>query len=116
MLHNCGPNPSYDEYLHHTPIIKGLNCSYEYSKNDFPKLKTSFAGKGLIFPMFDQGESLDKMYRNYEQIISIFAPTTLCVPLCIIDGEQYKDEDIKEFYQKMKSLSYKHTQSMNWRP
>jgi hypothetical protein len=114
-IHNCGPNPSIDLYLHHTPEINGLNCSYKYSKDDLFKIKKAFSGKGVVEFMFDNGESPLEILKGYEGLADSLAPDVAAIPFLWLDGS-WTDEDIKDVHHDLKKISQNYAGDMRWIP
>ncbi len=48
LLHNCGPHPSADRYLNHTPPINGINCSYRYTRELAARPAQSICRAGAV--------------------------------------------------------------------
>ena len=113
-LHNCGPNPSAHLYLSHEPELFGLNCSYRYSRDDFPKLKEAFRGRGIVEVNFDNGESPEEIIRGFEEITDCFAPDTIGMPILFLD-HTWSDEDILGIYADLRKISERYAQEMHWK-
>lgn len=114
LLHNCGPHPAAELYLGHTPPIKGINCSWRHTRNDLERLRQAFAGRGLVFAMFDNGETPEEMMAGYAEMAEALAPDTIGVPVCIMDGQAYSDEDILETYLSLRKISEGYAAEMRW--
>lgn len=114
LLHNCGPHPAADLYLDHAPPIKGLNCSWRYTRNDMEKLRRAFAGRGLVFAMFDNEETPEEMMAGYAEMAEALAPDTIGLPVCIMDGEAYSDGDILETYLGLRKISEEYAANLRW--
>jgi hypothetical protein len=114
LMHNCGPNPAAEHYLDHTPPINGINCSYRYTRDDLPKLRESFAGRGLVQAMFDNGESAEEMLAGFRHMLETLAPDTIGLPMPIVD-EAWSDSEITEFYYEMREIGQEYAANMRWR-
>ena len=113
LLHNCGPHPAKSHYLDHTPRLKGVNCSYYYSHQEFPEFRRIFAGWGLIEAMLDHDETPDEMLVCFREMVEAFSPDTIAIPVCMI-GDTWSDDDIVDFYHDMRKISVEYALSMNW--
>lgn len=114
LLHNCGPHPPGGEILEHTPAIRGLNCSFRYTRPDFERLGREFAGRGLVFAMFDNGESAEEMLAGFREMMEKMLPGTIAVPVCIIDGESWSDTALTEFYWAMRKIGEEYAAELAW--
>ena len=112
-IHNCGPNPSIHLYLHHKPEIKGLNCSYQYTKVDLAKIKKEFRSKGIVEFNFDNNERPEEIIKGYEEIVNILSPDVIAIPLLFID-DLWSDEDISDIYQELRKISEKYASEIRW--
>lgn len=113
MLHNCGPNPCKHLYLAHEPKAKGLNCSYKYTRKEFPELREIFAGWGIIQPMFDFFETPEQMLRGFRYMMETLAPDTVGIPICVLD-DSWKDNDITSLYWEMRKIADEYAANMKW--
>lgn len=111
-IHNCGPHPSSHLYLGHDPEIKGLNCAFKYSKNDFPKFKEEFRGRGIIELNFDN-ENFDEIVNGYEEAAQILAPDVIAVPLLFLN-DTWSDEALTQVYHELRKISEKYASDINW--
>lgn len=114
LLHNCGPNPAAEFYLEHSPPINGINCSYRYSRDDFPKLRKAFAGKGVVQVMFDNEETAEEMLEGFHYMIDTLAPEVIGMPMPIVN-DSWKDAEITDFYNEMRVISTEYAANMQWR-
>jgi uroporphyrinogen-III decarboxylase len=114
LLHNCGPHPSAVHYLDHTPPINGINCSYRYTRDDLPRLGKTFAGRGLIQAVFDNGESAQEMLDGFYYMMETLAPETVGTPVPIVD-DTWSDAKITEFYHEMREIGTQYAANMRWR-
>jgi len=113
-IHNCGPNPSINLYLHHDPEINGLNCSYRYTKGDMLDIKEAFRGKGIVEFMFDNGESSDEILRAFEEIANVLAPDVVGIPFVWLN-ETWTDEEITHLYFSLRKIAEEYSRSMDWK-
>ena len=113
LLHNCGPNPCKHLYLDHRPKLKGLNCSYRFSHQEFAEFRQIFAGWGVIEAMFDSGESPAEMLANFRYMMETLAPDTIGIPLCIVD-DTWADSDITDLYWEMRQVAEEYAANMRW--
>ena len=111
----CGPLPAVSCYLDHTPPIKGINCSYHYTREDFPKLREAFNGRGIVQAMFDNGETAEEMIAGFREMMECFAPDVIAVPICSVD-DAWNDDDITVLYWEMRKISEEYAANMKWRP
>jgi len=114
LLHNCGPHPPGGEILEHTPPLRGLNCSWKYTRPDFERLGREFAGRGLVFAMFDNGESAEEMLAGFREMMERLLPGVAGVPVCIIDGEQWTDARVRDFYFAMRQIGEEYARRLHW--
>ena len=112
-IHNCGPNPSIHLYLHHDPEINGLNCSYRFSKNDLPKIKEAFRGKGIVEFMFDNGERGEQIIKGFEEIADALCPDVVAIPMLWLNND-WTDDEIREVFYCLKYVAGKYAQEMDW--
>lgn len=113
LMHNCGPNPCKHLYLNHNPKLKGLNCSYRFSHQEFPELREIFAGWGIIEAMFDSGETPEQMLAQFRMMMEILAPDTIGIPMCIVD-DTWSDSDITDLYWEMRKIGEEYATNMKW--
>jgi hypothetical protein len=113
LLHNCGPNPSKRLYLDHQPKLKGLNCSYRFSHQEFAEFRQIFAGWGILEVMFDSGEGPAEMLANFRAMMETLAPDTIGIPLCIVD-DTWADSDITALYWEMRRVAEEYAANMRW--
>ena len=113
LLHNCGPNPCKHLYLDHDPPIKGLNCSYRHSHQEFPEFREIFAGWGLIEAMFDFGEKPEEILAGFRFMMESLAPDTVGIPVCIID-DTWAESDITSLYCDMRRIAEESARNMRW--
>ncbi len=114
LMHNCGPNPSKHLYLDHNPKLKGLNCSYRFSHQEFPQFREIFAGWGIIEAMFDAGERPEEMLERFRFMMETLAPDTVGIPLCIVD-DSWSDGDITDLYWEMRRIGEEYAANMRWK-
>ncbi len=119
LLHNCGPNPSAHLYLDHNPPIKGVTLAYEYSKDDFPKLKEAFAGRGVIYTGMghigrDYEGDLEAALRRFREMADLFAPNVVMIPTLGFDGAALSDAQIAEAYWRVAEVAEEYADRMNW--
>ncbi|TFG64154.1 MAG: hypothetical protein E4H36_03745 [Spirochaetales bacterium] len=100
LLHNCGPNPCGPYYLDHSPALSGVNLSYRYSKDDFPALKKTYRGRGVIYIIFDN-ESPEEALAGYNSTMEILAPDVIALPIVFIAEET---EDILRLYERFAAV------------
>jgi hypothetical protein len=112
-IHNCGPNPSSQHYLDHEPERFGLNCSYRYSRDDFPRLKDAFKGRGIVEVNFDNGESPEEIIRGFQEMADCFTPDTVSMPILFLD-HTWSDDDIRAIYTDLRRISERYTRDMHW--
>ena len=113
LLHNCGPHPAKFQYMEHIPRLKGVNCSYHYSFQDFPEFRQIFAGWGIVEAMFDQDETPDQMVAYFRHMMETFAPETIAVPVCMV-GDTWSDCDITDLYHAMHKIGEDYAANMKW--
>lgn len=114
LMHNCGPNPAASRYLDHTPPINGINCSFKYSRADFPRLREAFAGRGIVQAMFDNGETAEEMLAGFREMMETLAPDTLGVPMPIVN-DSWSDAEIADLYHTMREIGREYAANMRWR-
>ncbi len=113
-LHNCGPNPSIELYLNHDPEIKGLNCSFKYSKVDLEKIKNEFKGRGIVEFNVDFSESFEEIVKGYEKIANILTPDVIAIPLLFLDNT-WSDSDLTDIYISLRKISDRYAKEINWK-
>jgi hypothetical protein len=114
LLHNCGPHPAKQLYMEHNPRLKGINCSYHYSREEFPAMREIFAGSALIEVSFDFGETAEEMLDGFRYTMESLAPDTVAIPLCLIP-ETWSDEEVTGFYWEMRKIGQVYAENMRWR-
>ncbi len=114
LLHNCGPHPAVDCYLDHAPPINGLNCSFRYTRPWFQRLRSAFAGRGLVQVMFDNGESAGEMLAGFREMMEIFAPDVVALPMPIVN-DSWSDAEISDLYEAMREVGREYAANMRWR-
>jgi len=112
-IHNCGPHPSIGLYLGHDPEIRGLNCSWRYSKPELPAMKEHFRGRGIVELNFDFGESFEEIVRGYDTAADKLAPDVIAIPLVFLN-ETWTDSAITELYSALREISERYAREMNW--
>jgi hypothetical protein len=112
LIHNCGPHPAIDLYLHHDPPISGLNCAYRYSRNDLPRIKEAFRGRGVVEFIFDA--SADEMISGFEEIADALAPDVVAIPLLWLT-EGWTDEAILDTYHALVKIGERYAREMRWK-
>lgn len=112
-IHNCGPHPSADLYLEHHPRCLGINCSYRYTRNDFPRIKEAFRGRGILELNFDNGETPEEVLRGFEDAADSLAPDVAAVPVLVFD-DSWEDDDLEGTYRELKKTAEIYARSMNW--
>jgi hypothetical protein len=115
-LHNCGPHPAAGLYLDHAPPINGLNCSFRYSREDFPRIREAFRGRGIVEIMFDNGESADEIVTGYREAARALAPDVPGIPVVWVAAADWKDEDLRGLYEELVKVSADWAREMRWRP
>lgn len=113
-IHNCGPNPSLHLYLNHDPEIKGLNCSYKYSRDDLWKMKDEFKGNGIVEFNVDFEESFDEIVNGYEEVADILSPDVIAIPLLFLDNT-WSDSDLTDVYMSLRKISERYAREMIWK-
>lgn len=113
LLHNCGPHPYKWQCLEHTPRVKGLNCSYHYSRAEFPELRKVFAGWGIVQVMFDLGETAEEMIAGFRYMMETLAPDAIGIPICMLD-DSWSDSDITTLYWEMRKIGDEYARNIRW--
>lgn len=96
LLHNCGPNPCGTVYLEHVQKLAGVNLAYKYSKDDFPKLKKPYRGRGIIYIIFDN-ETPEEALEGWKETMEVLAPDVISIPIVFISEET---EDVPRLYER----------------
>ena len=112
-IHNCGPNPSIHLYLNHNPKIKGLNCSYRYSRVDLSKIKKEFRSRGIVEFNFDNDEKPEEIIAGYEEIANTLSPDVVGIPLLFID-DSWSEDDLTSIYHELRKISEKYAKEIKW--
>jgi len=113
-IHNCGPNPSLHLYLNHEPEIKGLNCSFRYSRGELDTMKKEFKGRGIVEFNVDNSESFDEIVAGYEDIAHRLAPDVIAIPLLFLD-HTWTDDSITEVYMALRHISERYAREIEWK-
>jgi hypothetical protein len=113
-IHNCGPHPSLGLYLSHEPGVRGLNCSWRYSKAELNKMKEHFRGQGIVELNFDFGESFEEIVRGYEMAADKLSPDVIAIPLLLLD-ETWTDSAVTELYSTLRKISERYANEINWK-
>lgn len=114
LLHNCGPHPAAKHYLDHTPPINGINCSYKYTRDDLPRLREAFAGRGLVQAMFDNNETAAEMVAGFRHMMEVLAPDVVALPIPIVN-DGWSDAEIVDLYWAMREVAEEYAANMRWR-
>jgi uroporphyrinogen-III decarboxylase len=115
MLHVCGPQVAKRTYMDHVPRLKGLNCAYHWTRDEFSELREIFAGWGMLEVNFDMvGEGPDEMLAGFRHMMECLAPDVIAVPVCTVD-EMWTDADITAFYWDMRKIAREYAANMRWR-
>jgi len=112
-LHNCGPHPSAHLYMAPGSGCRGLNCSFRYTRPEFPKLREAFRGRGLVEVMFDNGESPEEILAGYEEVAAALAPDVATVALIII-SDANPDDEVRDLHQDLKVAAARWAREMRW--
>ncbi len=115
-LHNCGPHPAAGLYLDldEGPSIDGLNCSFHYTRADFPRLREAFRGRGIVELMFDNGESPARIVAGYEEAAQALTPDVAAVPV-VWHGGDWSDDTIRALYEDLRRAAGRYARAMRWR-
>jgi hypothetical protein len=113
-LHNCGPHPSVDLYLDHSPAINGLNCSFRHSRSDLPRIRSAFRGRGIVELMFDNGETAEQILGGFEEAVQALAPEVIAIPVPWV-SQAWADDDIRALDSDLRRLSTRYAREMKWR-
>jgi hypothetical protein len=100
-------------YLEHHPRCLGINCSYRYTRNDFPRIKEAFRGRGILELNFDNGETPEEVLRGFEDAADSLAPDVAAVPVLVFD-DSWEDDDLEGTYRELKKTAEIYARSMNW--
>jgi hypothetical protein len=113
-LHNCGPHPSARLYPGHTPPCRGVNCSFRYTRGEFPKLREAFRDDGVVEVMFDNDESPEEVLAGYQAVAEGLLPDVPAVPLIMIN-DSHRDGEVRELYQGLRKISKRYAAEVHWR-
>lgn len=108
LLHNCGPNPCGPVYLNHSRQLAGVNLAYKYSKDDFPALKKPYAGKGIVYIIFDN-ESPEEALAGWRETMEVLAPDVISIPIVFVAEET---EDVPGLYKKFRKVGEEYARRM----
>lgn len=113
MIHNCGPNPCADYYLEHTPKISGADLNFKYSRDDLPKFRKPFKGRGVIY-LGMEFSSHEEALADYRYVIDSLAPDVIAIPSIFIDEKMIDCGrcDVKKLYGDMLKLSKEYAGSI----
>ena len=105
-IHNCGPNPCVGYYLEHTPKISGADLNFKYSRDDLPKFKKPFKGKGIIYLGMEYS-SHEETLADYRYIIGSLAPDVIAIPSIFIDEGMVDSGrcEVRRLYNDMLKMS-----------
>jgi hypothetical protein len=112
-LHNCGPHPSAALYPLHTPACLGLNCSFRYTRSEFPALREAFRGKGLVEVNFDNNESPEEVLAGYQEASEALLPDVPAIPLIIIN-ETHRDEEVRDLFRGLRKIAERCAAEVRW--
>ena len=113
-IHNCGPHPSLGLYLDHNPEIRGLNCSFRYSRAELPAMKDHFRGRGIVELNFDFGESFEEIVQGYEAAAHALAPDVVAIPLVFLN-ETWPDDGLTDLSMALRGISERYAREMRWK-
>jgi hypothetical protein len=123
LIHNCGPNPSAQLYLRERPQSHGLNCSYDYSRNDFGTLREQFGSvaeetlgfRGHVELLFEQPMRPEEMVANYRHAMEALAPEVIAIPICYLPADTATQEDVEYLYWSMREIAVEYANNIRWR-
>ncbi len=115
LLHNCGPNPCAGYYLEHTPVISGVDLSYEYSKDDLPKFRKPFKGRGIIY-LSSAFQSYEQTIADYNHIIHSLLPDVIAIPSITIEEADVLSGNCnpEKLYEDLRKMSEGYASNMDW--
>lgn len=115
LLHNCGPNPCVDYYLEHTPNISGVDLAYEYSKNDLPKFKKPFKGRGVVY-LGTAFESHEQTIAEYRHMMDSLVPDVIAIPSILIEEGAILSGKCnpQRLYEDLRKMSEEYASKMDW--
>ena len=123
LLHNCGPNPSAGLYLHHTPTLRGYNCSYQFSKDDLDTLREELGPRAqeelgyrahLQVMLGESGATPEEMLAGFRDTMERLAPDVYAIPSCYVEPSMMTDGEITQFYWEMRKISDEFAANMRW--
>jgi uroporphyrinogen-III decarboxylase len=122
LLHNCGPHPPASLYLHHTPPIHGLNCSYRYSQNDLQALREEFGPrakeeldfKGHLEVLLEWQDTGEEMVSAFRALMEQLAPDIFAIPICMLKSEEWEDDEITQLYWEMRNVAAEFAGNIEW--
>ena len=114
-LHNCGPHPSADVYLDHTPPIDGVNCSFRYSRSGLSRFRPAFRGRGIVELMFDNGETMGEILQGFEEAANALVPDVVAIPV-IWMNHSWTDDAIRALDADVRRIAVRYAQEMCWKP
>jgi len=113
-LHNCGPHPAVKYYLNNEIGLKGLNCSYRYTRSNLQALKEAFKGYGIVEFNFDNNETAEEIIKGFEEIANSLAPDVIGMPLVFLN-ETWKDDEITSLYHELRKISELYARELNFK-
>jgi hypothetical protein len=108
-LHNCGPNPCIEGYLSHDPAPRAIDLSWQYSRNDFPRIKQVLKKRALVY-LGDFPADPEKAIEAYRAIMELMTPDVIVIPhLSMPPGCQPG-----EIFRRMKVIATEYARRMDW--
>jgi len=108
LLHNCGPNPCGPIYLDHSQQLSGVNLAYKYSRDDFPQLKDTYRGKGVVYIIFDN-ETPEEALEGWKETMEVLAPDVISIPIVFVAEET---ADIPHLYDQFLKVGREYARRM----
>lgn len=124
LRHVCGPHPSLGTYVRGEQMVRGLNCSFRYSRDSLRGMKEEFGRfaeeslgrRGHLEVMFERQVPLGEMVTGFRQLAEELAPDVVAIPYCQVPADgSVSDDEITRFYCAMRAVAEDYAKSMRWR-
>lgn len=108
-LHNCGPNPCLAGYLEHTPPMRCLDVSFEYSRGDWTAIKQWCPHRAFVL-MGGFPSELPLAVATYRHLMELMAPDVIVIPAITVPPDGQPDA----LYRALREIAVEYAAQMEW--